>query len=93
MLNNSSFQIFVYNKQDYISKYIMKFGNFEGKILLNIIQTLKYYTKKNNIKNKNEVLILDIDGNIGAYTIYLGKLGYSALSFEPSPRNFYLLIY
>ena len=91
MLNDSSFQIFVYNKEDYISKYIMKFGNFEGEELLNVKHALNYYSIKNNIKNKNEVLILDIGGNIGVYTIYLGNLGYSVLSFEPSPRNFYIL--
>ena len=69
----------------------MNIGNFEGQHLLNIIQALKYYSFKNNIKNKNDILILDIGGNIGVHTIYLGKLGYSVLSFEPSPRNFYIL--
>ena len=85
------FKYLIYNKEDYISKCIMKFGNYEGEDLFNIIQALKYYSLKNNIKNKNDVLFLDIGGNIGVYTIYLGKLGYSVLSFEPSPRNFYIL--
>ena len=90
-LKDSSFKIYVYKKDDYISKCIIKKGNFENNHLLNIIKTLNYYSKKNNIKSKKDILVLDIGGNIGVYSIYLGNLGYSVLSFEPSPRNFYIL--
>ena len=35
--------------------------------------------------------MLDIGGNIGAYPSFLGKFGYSILTFEASPRNYYIL--
>ena len=34
--------------------------------------------------------MLDIGGNIGIYPSYLGRFGYSILSFEPSPINYYI---
>ena len=35
--------------------------------------------------------MLDIGGNIGAYPSFLGKLGYSVITFEASPRNYYII--
>ena len=35
--------------------------------------------------------MLDIGGNLGAYPSFLGKFGYSIITFEASPRNSYIL--
>lgn len=35
--------------------------------------------------------MLDIGGNIGAHTSFIGKHGYSVITFEASPRNYYIL--
>ena len=47
--------------------------------------------KKKKILNKKDIFILDIGGNIGAHTSFLGRFGYSILTFEASPRNYYIL--
>ena len=44
------------------------------------------------IKVKNEdIFILDIGGNFGVYPSFLGKFGYSILTFEASPRHSYII--
>jgi FkbM family methyltransferase len=35
--------------------------------------------------------MLDIGGNLGVYPLFLGKFGYSIITFEASPRNSYIL--
>jgi len=35
--------------------------------------------------------MLDLGANLGVYPSYFGKLGYTVISFEASPRNYYLL--
>ena len=35
--------------------------------------------------------MLDIGGNIGWYPSFLGRFGYSILSFEPLETNYYVL--
>ena len=35
--------------------------------------------------------MLDIGGNIGAHTSFIGKHGYSVITFEALPRNYYIL--
>ena len=35
--------------------------------------------------------MLDIGGNLGVYPSFLGKFGYSIITFEASPRNSYIL--
>ena len=35
--------------------------------------------------------MLDIGGNFGAYPLFLGKFGYSIITFEAPPRNSYLI--
>ena len=89
-LKELSYKIFIYKKYDHISKMINKNQNYEGEDLLNCLYALKYYATKNNIINNKDIYILDIGGNIGVYPSYLGRYGYSILSFEPSPRNYYI---
>lgn len=89
-LGNISYKFYVYKKDDIISDSIIKYKNFEGDILLNCLSALKYFKDNNNIINNRDIYILDIGGNIGVYPYFLGKFGYTILSFEPSPRNYYI---
>ena len=57
----------------------------------NFLDALKYYAEKNNIVNNEDIFMLDIGGNLGAYPSFLGKFGYSILTFEASPRNSYII--
>lgn len=57
----------------------------------NFLDILKYYSTKNNIKNNEDIFMLDIGGNFGVYPTFLGKFGYSIITFEASPRNFYII--
>ena len=89
---NLSYQIYVYKKFDkYMSNGIIRRGNYEAFHMLNFLEALKYYSEKNNVKNNKDIFVLDIGGNLGAYPSFLGRFGYSILSFEASPRNYYIL--
>ena len=89
---NISYQIYVYKKYDnYMSKGIIRSGQYESKHMSNFLEALKYYSKVNKITNNKDIFILDIGGNIGTYPSFLAKFGYSILTFEASPRNYYIL--
>ena len=59
--------------------------------MTNYYLALEHYRKSKKILNKKDVYILDLGGNLGVYPTYFGKLGYSVISFEASPRNYYIL--
>ena len=63
---------------------------FEKNESLNFISALEYYSKKKNIINKKDIFMLDIGGNIGWYPSLLGRYGYTILTFEPYPNNYYV---
>ena len=88
--NDKNFNMYVYKKGDSISNHIIKKKSWELISTYNILKALKYFSKKNKIKNKN-IYIIDIGANIGWYTLTLGKLGYKIISFEPSKINYYIL--
>ena len=89
---NISYQMYVYKKSDkYMSNYIIKSGKYEPIPMSNFLDALKYYAEKNNIKKNEDIFMLDIGGNLGAYPSFLGKFGYSILTFEASPRNSYII--
>lgn len=89
-LYNLTYKFYIYKKNDGISNFIKKNGKFEAYIILNILRALKYYKKKKNIVFNKDIYMLDIGGNIGIYPSYFGRFGYSILSFEPSPINYYI---
>ena len=74
-----------------MSNYIIKTGNYEPTPMSNFLDALHYYGIKNNIVNNKDIFMLDIGGNLGAYPSFLGKFGYSVLTFEASPRNSYII--
>ena len=82
--------MYIYKQKDYVSNYILKEKNWEGKETKNLIDALNYYSSLKSIKNDN-IFILDIGANIGWHSIFLGKYGYQILSFEPSDINIYIL--
>lgn len=90
-INNISFPLFIYKESDYISNNIIKKSNYEKKELSNALDALKFYSQKNGITNNKDIFVLDIGGNIGIYPLYLGIFGYTILTFEPSPINYYIL--
>jgi FkbM family methyltransferase len=90
-LKNISFPMYIYKKDDYLSKLILKNGYSDKKEFFNILDALKYYSLKKDIKNNKDIFILDIGGNIGIYPMFLGLFGYTIISFEPSPINYYIL--
>jgi len=87
-----SYQMYVYKKNDNsMSNFIIQKGFYEPRHMSDILNALIFYKIKNNIINNKDIFVLDIGGNIGQYTSFLGKHGYSILTFEASPRNFYIL--
>ena len=89
---NVSYQMYVYKKKDnYMSNEIIRSAKYEPSHMSNILEALKYYGKSRNIIKNEDIFMLDIGGNLGAYPSFLGKLGYSVITFEASPRNSYII--
>lgn len=74
-----------------MSNGIIQTGKYEPDPMSNFLEALQYYGKKNTILNNKDIYMLDIGGNIGAHTSFIGKFGYSVITFEASIRNFYIL--
>ena len=70
-------------------KSVETVGAFEKEPSINIFNALKYYKTKNHIINNKDIYMLDIGGNIGWYPSFLGRYGYTILSFEPFEINNY----
>ena len=91
ILNNIKYNMFIYKGLDVVSKTIVYDKYFEPTETNNIYLALKYYGKKNKITNNKDIFMLDIGGNIGWYPIFMGRFGYSIITFEPFERNYYVL--
>ena len=85
-----SFGFYMFKKKKKILNFELNDGAYEYEISNNIIEALLYYSKKKNITNKKDIIMIDIGGNIGWYSSLLGKMGYSVLSFEPLEMNYYV---
>ena len=88
--NGKTFQMFVHTGKDFVSQSILYSHNWEGSLAQNCLRALEYYSKKKNIEN-NDIYFLDIGGNVGWFTFYLGKFGYKIISFEVWEVNNYIL--
>ena len=91
IVNDISYEMFIYTGVDIVSKTITIYKQYEGLETINILNALKCYGKKNNIKRNKDIFMLDIGGNIGWYPSFLGRFGYTILTFEPMEKNYYLL--
>jgi FkbM family methyltransferase len=91
-LRNISFQMYTYKRfLDGMSKEIIDTSKYEPMHISNFLDALKYYGEKKNIKKNEDIFMLDIGGNLGVYPTFLGKFGYSIITFEASPRNSYII--
>ena len=90
-LGDTTFEMFIYKNDDYISNQIRKQQYLNGKETLNILNALKSFASDNNILNPKEVVMIDIGGNIGWYPTYLGTFKYTIITFEPYSKNYYVL--
>jgi len=89
---NISYEMYTYAREkDGMSREIIKTGKYEPSHMSNFLDALKYYAEKNKINRNEDIFMLDIGGNLGAYPSFLGKFGYSILTFEASPRNSYII--
>ena len=89
---NIDYRIYVYKEGDkYMSNYIIKSKGYDTQEMTNFYDALEKYGKEKNILNKKDIYMLDLGANLGVYPSYFGKLGYTVISFEASPRNYYLL--
>ena len=84
-INGISYQIYSTKKIIGLSYQLIKSKVFEKYESLNILNALKFYGKKMKIFNNKDIFILDIGGNIGWYPSFLGRYGYTILTFEPFP--------
>ena len=73
-----------------LSYELLKNKAFEKKETLNILNALIFYRNKKKIINNKDIYMLDIEGHIGWYPSFLGRYGFSILTFEPFPLNFYV---
>jgi len=90
-LEHTTFAMYVYKNDDNVSKSILKNGYWELKETEYLLSALLFYTKKKNI-TKKDIYVLDIGANIGWYSMFLGNNGFNIVSFEPSKRNYYILL-
>ena len=89
---NINYQMYVYKEGDnYMSNYIVRTKGYDIKEMTNFYDALEHYGKTKNILNKKDIYMLDLGGNLGVYPSYFGRLGYTVISFEASPRNYYII--
>ena len=74
--------MYIYNISNFILGEFKGRGTFEKELGDNMIEALKFYANKNNIKNNKDITMLDVGGNVGWYPSLLGRYGYTILSFE-----------
>lgn len=89
-INGLSYQIYAPKIKVGITLKLMEEKAFEKNESLNILNALDYYKHKKNIINEKDIFMLDIGGNLGWYPSFLGRYGYSILTFEPFPDNYYI---
>ena len=89
-LNDTQFDIFIYNNYDYYSWQIKLNQSFEGEATLHMLNAIQYYADKNDYLN-DDIVIFDIGSNVGWYSTFFGIYKYTVLSFEPLPKNDYVL--
>ena len=90
-LNGISYKMYIYKKINFMTSGFRLNNSYEKTETINILKALEYYGVRNNITNNKNIFMLDIGGNIGWYPSFLGRFGYSILSFEPLERNIYIM--
>lgn len=87
---NTTYAIFIYKSEDYLSKEIQKDSFIGRNEALNLLTALQKFGNDNNIQNPKEIIMIDNSGHIGWFPIFLGNYKYKILAFEPLPTNYYV---
>ena len=78
----AGYDFFVYKAGDDVSAFIRQDGSYEGDLLMELKHGMEKASEMFGVAQP-DVFFMDIGGNIGTHTVYLGSLGYHGLSFEP----------
>jgi FkbM family methyltransferase len=89
-LNNTNFDMFIYNSYDYLSYQIQLNQSLQGEATLKMLEAVQYFADKYDFEN-DDIAIIDIGANVGWYTTFFGYFKYTVLSFESLPENNYIL--
>ena len=89
-INGITYQMIVPKNKVGITRTILRNKIFEGRESINFLNALNYYKNKKNIIDNKDIFMLDIGSALGWYPSFLGRYGFTILTFEPSPNNFYL---
>ena len=89
-LNDTNFDMFIYDNFDYYSWKIKLNQSYEGEATLHMLNAIKYFADKYDFEN-DDIAIIDIGSNVGWFSTYFGTFKYNVLSFEPLPENYYIL--
>ena len=89
-LNDTNFDMFIYDNFDYYSWKIKLNQSYEGEATLHMLNAIKYFEDKYDFEN-DDIAIIDIGSNVGWFSTYFGTFKYNVLSFEPLPENYYIL--
>ena len=89
-INGINYPLIVPKRKRGMTLILLLNKQFEGKESMNIYNALNYYKNRKNIVNNKDIVMLDIGGHLGWYPSFLGRYGYTILTFEPSPPNYYL---
>ena len=89
-INELNYQMYIFKSKNFILNEFKKYGAYEIPLSNNIIEALKFYASKYNIKNNKDIFMLDIGANVGWYPSLLGRYGYTILCFEAFKRNYYV---
>ena len=82
--------MYIFKSRNFILDELKLYGAFEITVSNSMFEALKEYGFKKNISNNKDIYMLDIGGNIGWYPSFLGRYGYSILSFEAFEKNSYV---
>ena len=75
---------------NWVLEGIKRTGSYEKSLSNYMIEALKFYNMNYKITNSEDIVILDIGGNVGWYPSLLGRYGYTILSFEAFEKNYYI---
>ena len=89
-INELNYQMYIFNSTNFILNEFKQYGGYEIPLSNNIIEALKFYASKYNIKNNKDIFMLDIGSNVVWYPSLLGRYNYTILCFEAFKRNYYV---
>ena len=89
-LNDLNYKMYMPKPFNWVQEGITKTGSYEKSLSNYMIEALKFYSMNYNITHSEDIVILDIGGNVGWYPSLLGRYGYTILSFEAFEKNYYI---